>query len=180
MVAALAGLALQGCVMAGLESAKNEEAKLTSSFVRPEDPQEEIGAREHPLVLAKYGGEYRDSEAEKALALIVGRLIAVSDDPTHVFKVTILNTPKINAFALPGGFVYVTRGLLALANDSSEIAAVIAHEMAHVSANHAILRQEKISSAELGEKIVTEVLGEFGRRARGAGGQPAAACQFLA
>ena len=158
-LAAFACLLLQGCVMAGLESVK-QEAKLSSSFVRPDDPQEDIGAREHPLVLAKYGGEYRDTEAEKVLALIVGRLISVSEDPARIFKVTILNTPKINAFALPGGYVYVTRGLLALANDSSEIAAVIAHEMSHVSANHAILRQERTTSAELGEKIVTDVLGD--------------------
>jgi len=155
---ALAG-ALQGCVLSGLQSAK-DEASLASSFIRPDDPQEEIGAREHPLVLAKYGGEYRNAEAEKALALVVGRLIPVSDDPSRVYKVTILDTPKVNAFALPGGYLYITRGLLALASDSSEIAAVIAHEMAHVSANHAILRQERMSSTQLGEDVVHEVLGD--------------------
>ena len=77
----LAAFALQGCVLSGLESVKDSNASLTSSFVRPDDPQEEIGAREHPLVLAKYGGEYHSGEAEKALAMVVGRLIAVSDDP---------------------------------------------------------------------------------------------------
>ncbi|MCB1464551.1 MAG: M48 family metalloprotease [Nitratireductor sp.] len=153
-----AALALQGCVLSALQDVKSETS-LSSSFVRPDDPQEAIGAREHPLVLAKYGGEYRNAEAEKALALVVGRLISVSDDPSRVYKVTILDTPKVNAFALPGGFLYVTRGLLALANDSSEIAAVIAHEMGHVIANHAILRQEKMSSAQLGEDVVHEVLG---------------------
>ncbi|MCG6857153.1 MAG: M48 family metalloprotease [Salaquimonas sp.] len=150
---------LQGCVLSALQDVKNE-ATLTSSFVRPDDPQEAIGAREHPLVLAKYGGEYHNAEAEKALALVIGRLISVSDDPSRVYKVTILNTPKVNAFALPGGYVYVTRGLLALADDSSEIAAVIAHEMGHVIANHAILRQEKMSSTQLGEDVVHEVLGD--------------------
>lgn len=151
---------LQGCsVMSGLESVKNEPA-LTSSFVRPDDPQEAIGQREHPLVLAKYGGEYRNQAAEEALALIVGRLVAVSEDPSRVYKVTILNSPKVNAFALPGGYLYLTRGLLALANDSSEIAAVIAHEMAHVSSNHAILRQKKATDVQVGEEVVHEVLGD--------------------
>ncbi|GIL00415.1 MAG: metalloprotease [Alphaproteobacteria bacterium] len=159
VVALLAALALPGCMLTGLESVK-DGATLTSNFVRPDDPQEEIGAREHPLVLAKYGGEYRNAEAEKALALVVGRLISVSDDPSRVYKVTILDTPKINAFALPGGYLYITRGLLALANDSSEIAAVIAHEMGHVTANHAILRQERLNSARLGENVVHEVLGD--------------------
>jgi predicted Zn-dependent protease len=159
LVAFVLCAALQACVLTGLEDVASEPT-LTSSFVRPDDPQEEIGAREHPLVVAKYGGEYNDAEAEKMLALIVGRLISVSDDPSRVFKVTILNSPKVNAFALPGGYVYVTRGLLALANDSSEIAAVIAHEMAHVSANHAIMRQEKLTGARVGEEVVTEVLGD--------------------
>lgn len=154
-----AASALQGCLLNGLESVKNEPS-LTSSFVRPDDPQEAIGQREHPLVLAKYGGDYSNTNAEEALAPIVGKLVSVSEDPSRVYKVTILNTPKVNAFALPGGFLYITRGLLALANDSSEMAAVIAHEMAHVSSNHAILRQEKFSSSQVGEEVVHEVLGD--------------------
>ncbi|MEM9332535.1 MAG: M48 family metalloprotease [Pseudomonadota bacterium] len=140
------------------ETGLDENSSLKSSWVRPDDPQEKIGAREHPAVVAKYGGVYENAKAERMIAVIVGNLVAVSDDPTRVYKITILNSPKINAFALPGGFLYVTRGLLALANDSSEIAAVIAHEMAHVSANHAIIRQEKLNSAELGEQVVSEVL----------------------
>ncbi len=152
-------ISLQGCVINGLESVKNEPS-LVSSFVRPDDPQEAIGQKEHPLVVAKYGGEYKNAKAEEAVALIVGKLVSVSDDPARIYKVTILDTPKVNAFALPGGFLYVTRGLLALASDSSEIAAVIAHEMAHVSSNHAILRQEKYSSAQVGEEVVHEVLGD--------------------
>lgn len=156
----ISAVLLQGCILSGLESVTREETSLASSFVRPEDPQEEIGAREHPLVLAKYGGEYNNPQAERTLALIVGKLISVSDDPSRVYKVTILNTPKVNAFALPGGYLYITRGLLALANDSSEIAAVIAHEMAHVTANHAILRQEKLAGSKVGEDVVHEVLGD--------------------
>ena len=139
---------------------KDNPGSFTSSWVRPENPQEQIGAREHPLVVAKYGGEYTNIKSERMLAVIVGALVAVSNDPSRVYRVTILNTPKVNAFALPGGYLYITRGLLALANDSSELAAVIAHEMAHVAANHAILRQEKLASAELGERVVTEVLGD--------------------
>ena len=147
-------------VVACNPAVKNDAGSFTSSWVRPEDPQEQIGAREHPLVVAKYGGEYQNEKAERMLALIVGALVSVSNDPATVYRVTILNTPKVNAFALPGGYLYITRGLLALANDSSEMAAVIAHEMAHVSANHAIMRQKKLASAELGERVVTEVLGD--------------------
>lgn len=142
------------------DGAIDQTGSFTSSWVRPEDPREQIGAREHPLVVAKYGGEFQDEQAEKLLAVIVGKLVAVSDDPDSVYRVTILDSPKVNAFALPGGYLYVTRGLLALANDSAEVAAVIAHEMAHVSANHAIVRQEKLSSNQLGQRVVSEVLGD--------------------
>ncbi|MBL4726907.1 MAG: M48 family metalloprotease [Rhizobiaceae bacterium] len=145
---------LTACVYDGSDS-----SSLRSSWVRPDDPQEKLGAKEHPLVLAKYGGEYSDKNAETLLALIVGRLVSVSQDPSRIYKITVLNSPKINAFALPGGYLYVTRGLLALANDSSELAAVIAHEMAHVFSNHAILRREKISHSALGKDVVEGALG---------------------
>ena len=128
---AVCAFALSGCVF---PDSNSSDGSLASSWVRPNDPQEQLGAKEHPVVLAKYGGEYQNEQAERLIAVIVGKLVAVSDDPSRVYKITILNSPKVNAFALPGGFLYVTRGLLALASDSSELAAVIAHEMAHVAA----------------------------------------------
>ncbi|MBN9673348.1 M48 family metalloprotease [Labrenzia aggregata] len=118
----------------------------------------DIGAREHPRVVATYGGVYNDPGAERAVASVVGRLVAASDDPSQSYKITILNSPAINAFALPGGYLYVTRGLLALANDTSEVAAVLAHEMAHVTANHAIKRQQRAEAKELANRIVTDVV----------------------
>jgi predicted Zn-dependent protease len=72
--------------------------------------------------------------------------------------VTILNTPVVNAFALPSGDIFVTRGLLALANDASEVAAVMAHEIAHVTARHAAQRAELEKTAALFSKVSTDVL----------------------
>ncbi|WP_155197538.1 MULTISPECIES: M48 family metalloprotease [Pseudomonadati] len=118
----------------------------------------DIGAREHPRVVATYGGVYNDPNAERAVASVVGRLVAASDDPSQSYRITILNSPAINAFALPGGYLYVTRGLLALANDTSEVAAVLAHEMAHVTANHAIERQQRAEARELADRIITNVV----------------------
>ncbi|EFO32450.1 peptidase [Roseibium sp. TrichSKD4] len=118
----------------------------------------DIGAREHPRVVATYGGVYKDPGAERAVASVVGRLVEASEDPSQSYRITILNSPAINAFALPGGYLYVTRGLLALANDTSELAAVLAHEMAHVTANHAIKRQQRAEARELADKILTNVV----------------------
>lgn len=118
----------------------------------------DIGAREHPRVVATYGGVYKNPGAERAVASVVGRLVEASQDPSQSYRITILNSPAINAFALPGGYLYVTRGLLALANDTSELAAVLAHEMAHVTANHAIERQQRAEARDLADRILTNVV----------------------
>jgi predicted Zn-dependent protease len=124
------------------------------------DPEEDvIGAREHPRIVASYGGVYQDRQAEVMLARIVGRLLAAADQPNTKFTVTILDTSEVNAFALPGGYIYVTRGILALASDTSELAAVLAHEIAHVVLKHARARTNRVRTNEIVDKVVTGVFG---------------------
>ena len=126
--------------------------------VQKNDPRAQMGAREHPRIVASYGGEYKDAKTERLVARIAGALTAVSENPNQSYRITILNSPAINAFALPGGYLYVTRGLLALANDASEVAAVLSHEMAHVTANHGIERQKKEEAEVIASRVVAEVL----------------------
>jgi len=98
--------------------------------------------REYRRVLAAYGGAYEDAKLQAKLTSVVERLVAASDRPDMNYKVMILNSPAVNAFALPTGQLFVTRGLVGLANDASEVASVLSHEMAHVTARHAALREE--------------------------------------
>src|SRR3954464_6875499 len=119
----------------------------------------EMAKAQHPRILATYGGEYSDAKLERMVAKVVGRLTVVSANPTQTYRITILNSPNVNAFALPGGYLYVTRGLLALANDSAELAAVIAHEMGHVTANHRLQPQQMEAEEVLASKVVADVLG---------------------
>ncbi|OAP38949.1 metalloprotease [Sinorhizobium glycinis] len=126
--------------------------------VQKNDPRAQLGAREHPRIVASYGGEYKDARTERLVARITGALTAVSENPQQSYRITILNSPAINAFALPGGYLYVTRGLLALANDASEVAAVLSHEMAHVTANHGIQRQQREEAEVIASRVVSEVL----------------------
>jgi len=105
--------------------------------------------REHQRVLAAYGGAYEDPKLHAKLTSIVSRLVAASDRPDLSYKITVLNSPAVNAFALPNGQLYVTRGLLSLANDSAEFASVMSHEMAHVIARHAATREEQARKTEL-------------------------------
>jgi predicted Zn-dependent protease len=109
--------------------------------------------RENERILSTYGGAYDDPRLEALIGKTVDRLVAASDHPDQAYKVTILNSGAVNAFALPTGQLYVTRGLIALASDTSELSSVLSHEMAHVLANHASLREDR----ERRNAIVTRV-----------------------
>lgn len=116
--------------------------------------------KENKRIIAAYGGVYTNRQVENQLAQIVSRLVAKSEDPSQRFQITILNSPTVNAFALPGGFLYITRGLIALANDGSEVAAVLAHEMAHVTSQHGQQRLQQARKSEIVAKAVQGVISD--------------------
>jgi predicted Zn-dependent protease len=116
--------------------------------------------REHQRILASYGGVYEDKALERLLNAQAADLARASDLPGQAYRVTILNSPSVNAFALPTGDLYVTRGLIALANDTSELAAVLAHEIGHVTARHAFARADRERQALLVSQIVSDVLND--------------------
>lgn len=116
--------------------------------------------REHARILAAYGGAYDSPRLQQVLREALDRLVAASDRPDLRYQVTVLNSPAINAFALPNGHLYVTRGLLALANDTAELASVLSHEMAHVIARHADSREDKARQAAIVSRVVTDVLND--------------------
>ena len=91
-------------------------------------------------VLSDYGGAYDDPRLRAKLAIILSRLSAASARPDVHYSVTILNSPTVNSYMMPNGQLYVTRGLLALANDGAEVASAMAQQMAHVIARHAAVR----------------------------------------
>lgn len=101
-----------------------------------------LGAEENPKLLAALGGPYRGPQARYVEQ--VGRRIAaqsgVAARPAD-YTVTLLNSPVSNALAIPGGYVYVTRQLLALMNNEAELAFVMGHEVGHVAARHAQKRE---------------------------------------
>ena len=163
-------LPLSGCVdvLNGNPSQMTDATAQTSPVDEPtgEDAEDAvIGQREHPRIIATYGGIYSDPAAEVVIAHIVGRLLQAAGQPNTQYTVTILDTADVNAFALPGGYIYVTRGMLALANDASEIAAVLAHEIAHVVLHHARARSNMQRQQQLVDKVMTGVLGGSGAQA---------------
>ncbi len=100
------------------------------------------GAKAHPELLAEFGGVYAGSQADYVRR--VGQKISVQSGLSNAqtdFTVSLLNSPANNAFAIPGGYVYVTRQLLGLMNDEAELASVLGHETGHVAARHSQRRQ---------------------------------------
>ena len=109
-----------------------------------------VGAEEHPKMLERFGGAYEDAALGGYIAEIGGRLVHHPEFANRRFTITVLNSPEVNAFALPGGYVYLTRGLLALANSEAEVAGVLAHEIGHVAARHTAERFSRAMIAQLG------------------------------
>jgi predicted Zn-dependent protease len=164
-VAAAAAALLAGCQLFDIGTPELHEQAfqpsdnpVTIDSVTKNDKLAELARGQHPRILATYGGEYSDPKLERMVAKVVGNLTLVSSNPTQTYRITILNSPNVNAFALPGGYLYVTRGLLALANDSAELAAVIAHEMGHVTANHGLQRQKLEAEEALATRVASDLL----------------------
>ncbi len=149
-----------GLMIAGLVSACSGlggNGSLPANAPRVLGPDRD---RDHIRLVSAFGGEGRAPQLQRLLTDAVNRLVMATDRPDEAYQVTILNSPVVNAFALPNGHLYVTRGLLALANDTSEVAAVLSHEIAHVTLRHASQRSELQARSELIERVAENVLND--------------------
>jgi predicted Zn-dependent protease len=128
-------------------------ASTGGPFGISEEQGRALGEREHPKIVAAFGGEMNHPELFAYVDGITKKLMAVSENPAEPVKVTLLDSPVINAMALPG-HVYVTRGLLALGNSEAELAGVIGHELGHIYKRHTARRISRGNMATLGSVLV--------------------------
>ena len=96
---------------------------------------------------------YTEQKLNKYVSDVGQRVVKNSDRPDDNYTFTILDNPNINAFATPGGYIYINRGLLAYMNSEAQLAAVLAHELAHITAEHAA-RQKR---AQTGSNVIAGV-----------------------
>jgi predicted Zn-dependent protease len=120
-------------------------------------------AQQHPQLIQEFGGE--ETGARGAYVKSVGQRVAAATGAGG-YTITTLNSPVMNAFAVPGGYVYITRQLLGLMNDEAELASVLGHEVGHIAARHSERRQSASLRngllGALGQILVGAVAGNSG------------------
>ena len=138
-------------------------ASLSSCAVNPatgapnmvlmtEKREKEIGAEEHQKVIDSMP-LYNDPQLLAYVNEVGQRMAAVSHRPDLEYQFFIIDSPEINAFALPGGYVYVNRGLLTFMNTEAELAAVLGHEIGHITARHAVQQQARTGIANVASTV---------------------------
>lgn len=131
-------LTLSGC-------ASNPASGGTSMVGSTLEGEREVGQEMYDELMAE-GGAYDDEELQAYVNRLGQRLVAESHLPDLEFTFTVMDDPAINAYATPGGFVYVNRGLLAYMNSEEQLVGVIGHEIAHVTARHHGRRKSQAST----------------------------------
>lgn len=114
------------------------------------EAQEIQMGREADADVRKTMGVYDDTALQAYVTNVGLKLARASHRPNLPWKFTVVDEPAVNAFALPGGFIYITRGILPYLKDEAELAAVLGHEVAHVDARHSASQISKQQVAGLG------------------------------
>lgn len=126
-----------------------------SQFMLMSEAQEiRMGQQAHADIVKQYG-LYNDTSIGNWFTERGSSMSKVTHRPNLPWTFTVLDSPVVNAFAVPGGYVYVTRGILANFNDEAQFAGVLGHECGHVTARHTASRYSKAQLANLGVAIGT-------------------------
>ncbi|NQZ52701.1 MAG: M48 family metalloprotease [Piscirickettsiaceae bacterium] len=145
LAGALLFLSLVGC-------AQNPVTGSHDFVMMSEDSELKMGRTNHPKIIKQYG-RYQDEALQAYVQSVGERLAIVSHRDNLIYRFTVLDSPVINAFALPGGYIYITRGLMAYLNSEAELAAVLGHEIGHVTARHGVRQQSAAQATNLGYAV---------------------------
>ena len=137
---------LVGCATS---TVRNPVTGLKERTVMNEATELAEGKKAHEQVLAEYG-VYPDQKLQAYVNDLGQRLASQSERSELEWHFTVLDSPEINAFALPGGYVYVTRGIMAYMESEADLAGVIGHEIGHVTARHGSQRATRQQTAGVG------------------------------
>jgi len=124
----------------------------------PAANEAKVGATEHAKVEAQFG-KFMTGPIATYVNQVGQRVAANTERDDIQYRFYVLDTPLVNAFALPGGYTYFSRGLLTLANSEAELAAVIGHEIGHITARHAASRMSRGMVAGIGAAVIGAAVG---------------------
>lgn len=127
----------------------------SNDFVMMSENQEIAIGRQNDEQIKKQYKVYGSKTLQDYVNSVGQRIAQKSHRPNLQYHFTVLDTPDINAFALPGGYVYITRGILAYLNSEAELAAVLGHEIGHVTARHGVRQQSAAQAANIGLTIAS-------------------------
>jgi len=113
-----------------------------------ESQEVQLGLQYDPQVVATFG-EYNNTPLLSYIQGDVTEMGKISHRPTLAYHIKVLDSPVVNAFAVPGGYIYLTRGILAQLNNEAELEGVIGHEMGHIAARHSVSQQSKQQLGQL-------------------------------
>ncbi|OWP64531.1 peptidase M48 [Hymenobacter amundsenii] len=155
-----ASLLLAGCATNPVTGKK--EVMLVS-----EGQELAMGKESDPAVVAQFG-LYQDQKLQQYINTMGDRMGAISHRPELNYQFRIVDSPVINAFAVPGGYVYFTRGIMANFNNEAQFAGVLGHEIGHVTARHSAKQQTTAILSQvglMGAMIASPRLAQFGEQA---------------
>ncbi len=147
----------------GLTGCSINPATGGKQFTALMSPSQElqIGAQEHSKIIKQYG-IYDDKKLGAYMSSVGEKVVQYTERPEVDYKFYLLDSPMVNAFALPGGYIYMTRGLLSLANSEAEMAGVLAHETGHITARHSAERYSRGVVTSLGAMVLSAAVGSSG------------------
>lgn len=153
MVGALLLTSLAGCAV-------NPVSGQTEMALISEEKEIELG-KKNDVEVRKHYGVYNDKQLQAYVDGIGQQLAKRSHRPNIKYTFTVLDSPEVNAFALPGGYIYITRGILAYVNSEAELAAVIGHEIGHVTARHSVRQYSKAAATSVGFTVASILVPEL-------------------
>lgn len=144
-----------GLVFALLAGCAQNPVTGQSNFVMMSENQEIATGRQYDKQIRKQYKVYEVQAVQDYVDRVGQKIARQSHRPSLQYHFTVLDSPEINAFALPGGYVYITRGIMAYLNSEAELAAVLGHEIAHVTARHGVRQQSAAQAADIGLTIAS-------------------------
>ncbi len=144
---AVASVALAGC-------ATNPVSGRPDLVFSSEESEIKRAGQVHPMMLQQFGGPYNDIRVQQYVNDVGQRTAKVGERPNLTYTFTVLDSEEINAFTTGGGYVYITRGIMNYLNSEAELAAVLGHEIGHITARHPVKRQTQSTLSGIGAAAV--------------------------